>query len=217
MEDINCWQSKFTICQYSQKLLNKLNLLNSVSYYPVDIDEIIKALYYARKYHGTQIRKSGEPYYSHPIEVADMVSDYIFRTDIIVTSILHDTIEDTKLTKEMISYAFGGIVASQVDDLTRIKIDKKISAAQTLHTLFAENKEYILYIKLFDRLHNMRTIGSLPVSKIIKILDETLTHFIPFAQSLKMHNVAKELLQLCLQATLITQTKEETELILYPH
>jgi (p)ppGpp synthase/HD superfamily hydrolase len=67
MEDVNCWQSKFTPCQYSDKLLNKLSLLNKQVKYPVDISEITKAIYYARKDHGSQMRNSGELYYSHPI------------------------------------------------------------------------------------------------------------------------------------------------------
>ncbi|MDR0329298.1 MAG: HD domain-containing protein [Rickettsia sp.] len=99
---------------------------------PIDIDEVIKAIYYAKKYHGSQMRQSGEPYYSHPIEVAYMISDYLFRTDIIVTSILHDTIEDTTLTEKMIAYIFGEQVASQVEDLSRNKPHGKISSAEIM-------------------------------------------------------------------------------------
>ncbi|MCC8400129.1 MAG: HD domain-containing protein, partial [Rickettsia endosymbiont of Platyusa sonomae] len=114
MEDIGNWQAKFEYCEYSAKLLGKLSLLNKKVTDPVDINEIIKAIYYAKKYHGSQMRQSGEPYYSHPIEIAYMVAQYtaqeihqLFKTEMIVTSLLHDTIEDTTLTEEMIARIFG--------------------------------------------------------------------------------------------------------------
>ena len=93
----------------SDKLLNKLNLLNEQVKSPVNISEVTKAIYYARKYHGSQMRKSGELYYSHPIEVGYLFAEHIaikqpqyFKTDLIITALLHDTIEDTELTKDMI-------------------------------------------------------------------------------------------------------------------
>ena len=122
-------------CMYSNRLMNKLNVLNQKVHSKVDLVEIDKAIYYARKYHGTQMRQSGEPFYSHPLEVAYMISDYLFRTDIIVTSILHDCIEDTLLTKEMIVKEFGYKIANQVEDLTRVKNDKKISSAEIVKIL----------------------------------------------------------------------------------
>ena len=67
MEDINCWQSKFKLCEYSSKLLNLLSLSNNKVNQPVCITEVQKSIYYDRKYHGKQLRKSGEPYYSHPL------------------------------------------------------------------------------------------------------------------------------------------------------
>ena len=136
MEDINCWQSKYQSCEYSDRLMNKLYQMNQEVNRPIDLEEVRKGIYYAKKYHGSQMRQSGEPYYSHPLEVAYMVAEYTaskipsyFRTDIIVTSILHDTLEDTKLTEKMIAYIFGDKVASQVEALTRVKPHGKISSA----------------------------------------------------------------------------------------
>ena len=117
---------------------------------------------------GAQKRQSGEPYYSHPLEVAYMVAEHRFTTDVLVTSILHDTIEDTELTKEMIDYIFGFTIASQVEDLTRIKIDGKISVAEMVKSLWFQNKKDLLLIKYFDRLHNMRTINAKSPEKIQK-------------------------------------------------
>ena len=156
MEDLKNWQTKFKPCEYSAKLLNKLILLNEKVTHPVDIREIIKAIYYAKKYHGSQMRQSGAPYYSHPIEVSYMVAQYtaqevptLFKTEMIVTSLLHDTIEDTILTEEMIARIFGSQVASQVEALTRIKPYGKISSKETLDLLSQQNRFDVVFIKLF--------------------------------------------------------------------
>ena len=102
MEDINNWETKYVNCKYAERLVNKLSELNQQVTIPVNIYEIRKGIYYAKKYHGSQMRQSGDPYYSHPIEVAYMVAEYTavnmpkyYRTDMIITSLLHDTIEDT--------------------------------------------------------------------------------------------------------------------------
>lgn len=128
MKDLKNWQDKFELCIYAQKLLDKVTSLNNiVKTTAVDIEEVKKAIYYARKYHGTQMRQSGEPYYSHPIEVAYMLVEYAeehipqyFRTDMLVIALLHDTIEDTELTKETIGELFGKKISNQVMDLTSL-------------------------------------------------------------------------------------------------
>ncbi len=133
------------------------------------------------------MRQSGEPYYSHPIEVAYMTSDYLFRTDIIVTSILQDTIEDTELSKSMIASIFGEQVASQVMDLTRIKEDGcKISSAEIMKLLYQQKKYDTLIIKLFDRLHNIQTISAKSQEKAKKIIKETLQHFLVICEIVEM-------------------------------
>ena len=145
--------------------------------------------YYAKKYHGSQMRQSGEPYYSHPIEVAYLLAEYTaeydtkyFRTDLLVTAILHDTIEDTELTFEMIKITFGEIIACQVVDLTRIRKNKhKISSAEIANSLWLQKKYDILLIKLFDRLHNLQTIDAKSPEKIKKIVNETFNSFIIFS------------------------------------
>lgn len=209
MEEMEDWQTYFEMCIYAQKLLDKVIYLNSiVKVASVDILDVKKAIYYARKYHGSQIRQSGEPYYSHPIEVAYMVSDYLFRTDVIVTAILHDTLEDTELTKEQISQEFGWKVANQVMDLTRIKENGiKISAAETVDILYKEQKYDVLLIKLFDRLHNMQTISAKSPEKIRKIINETLNYFISLATFLELFNIEHKLIDLC--SILVTKDVKE--------
>lgn len=185
-------------CRYSKRLLTKIMLINKISENKVDLSKIKKAIYFAKKYHGGQKRETGEFYYSHPLEVAYMVSDYLFRTDIIVTSILHDCIEDTLLTKEMIIKEFGYKIANQVEDLTRIKNDKKISSAEIVNILYQQKKKELLLIKLCDRLHNIQTVGAKSPEKGWKTILETLQSFLTIATYLKVPIVTNQLRTHCL-------------------
>jgi (p)ppGpp synthase/HD superfamily hydrolase len=104
-------------CKYSIRLIEKLKSSDTKNI--LDFALINKAIYWARKYHGEQKRKSGEPYYSHPLEVAYMISEHKLKTDVIVASVLHDIIEDTEVTVKMIQGTFGERIAEMVDRLTR--------------------------------------------------------------------------------------------------
>ena len=115
----------------------------------IDEEKIKKAIDFAVKYHGTQQRESGDLYYHHPLEVAGIIAEMRLDTDSIVTAILHDTIEDTDLTQEMIAEIFNDSVASKVKDLTRIKFDRKITPGETVNALFLQHKKDLLHIKLF--------------------------------------------------------------------
>lgn len=199
MTSFNSLEVKLEPCIYSNKLLSKLTFLNKQNNNKFNLLEIKKAIFYAKKYHANQLRQTGEPYYSHPIEVAYLISDYIFRTDIIITSLLHDTLEDTKLTKSMISSIFGTSIANQVEDLTRIKEGRKISSSELVEKLWIQKKYDILLIKLFDRLHNMQTISGKSPDKGPKIVEETINDFIVLAAYLKVVDIEKEIAQLCYQ------------------
>lgn len=127
-----------------------------------------------------------------------MVSDYLFRTDILVTSILHDTIEDTDLTFEVIQTEFSPLVANQVVDLSRIKEGgNKISSAEMVKSLWLQKKYDLLLVKLFDRLHNIQTISVKSPEKIHQILEETISTFLVLAVYLNISNAEKEIIQLC--------------------
>ncbi|MCC8368811.1 HD domain-containing protein [Rickettsia endosymbiont of Ceutorhynchus obstrictus] len=212
MKKIEGYQTNFEICIYAKKLLDKVIYLNSVvKVPPVGVLEVKKAIYYAKKYHGSQMRQSGEPFYSHPIEVAYMISDYLFRTDILVTSILHDTIEDTELTKEKILQEFGENIANQVMDLTRIKENGiKISSAEMVEMLYKEKKHDVLLIKLFDRLHNIQTIGAKSPEKAKKIINETLISFIVLMPYLGISSLEKHFYRLCFNITHKNRLVENT-------
>lgn len=213
MGNANCWQSQFENCCYSNRLLDKLLLLNDKTQ-KIDIFKVKKAIYYAKKYHGVQKRDSGEPYYSHPIEVAYIFTNYtsrenikFFRTDMLVTCILHDTIEDTEITEKIIVDNFGKLVASQVQDLTRIKMGRKISSKEMVESLWIQGKYDILLIKLCDRIHNMQTIEIKSPEKIKKIIQETRCSFLPLAKYFGS-TIESELRQLCLKPSLLGDSKK---------
>lgn len=207
MNDIYCWETKFKPCYYSDRLLNKISCLNEkvTTKQRIDLLEIKKAIYYAKKYHSGQMRDSGEPYYTHPLEVAYILAEYAadedqkyFVTDLLVTSVLHDTIEDTKLTFALIKNIFSEIIANQVMDLTRIKEDgSKISSAKMLKLLWSQKKYGLLIIKLIDRLHNMQTIQAKSTEKIQKTANETFESFIAFTMYTQFKNLETLIYQFC--------------------
>ena len=165
----------------------------------LSINLINKAIYWARKYHGDQKRKSGEPYYSHPLEVAYMVSEYKLNTDVIVASILHDIIEDTEVTVEMIEGTFGQRIAEMVDRLTRDRPDgTKLTVEEIINSTYKNGDKEVLLIKLIDRLHNIQTIESMSAQKIEKIIAETLTNFIAGSMYLGLLEIEQQLTESCM-------------------
>jgi guanosine-3',5'-bis(diphosphate) 3'-pyrophosphohydrolase len=190
-------------CNYSIRLIEKLKSLDTQNV--LDFELITKAIYWARKYHGDQKRKSGEPYYSHPLEVAYMVSEYKLNTDVIVASILHDIIEDTEVNAKMIHNAFGHRTSEMVDRLTRDRLNRsKLSVQEIINNAYYKKDNEVLLIKLFDRLHNMQTIGSMSTEKTKKITDETLEKFITlsifFGERISgITKIEKTLTELCYQ------------------
>ncbi|SPR12704.1 guanosine polyphosphate pyrophosphohydrolase [Orientia tsutsugamushi] len=192
---------KTPVSDFSQILLNKLILINQHTQGYINLYEVTKAIKYAKKYHGQQKRDTGEPYYIHPLEVACAVAEYSFETDTIITAILHDTLEDTTLTKEKIAKVFGVKIAEQVFDLTRIRNNKKISSREMIKILRQQNKKDLLLIKLCDRLHNIQTVFIKSDEKRQKIIIETEQEFIPLARYLKLPKIADKLSGYCLLNT----------------
>ncbi|BDU59645.1 hypothetical protein FLA4_00550 [Candidatus Rickettsia kotlanii] len=141
------WEKKCEVYVYAKKLLDKLENLNTKVKNPIDIEEVKKGIYYARKYHGSQIRQSGDPYYSHPIEVMTMLAEFVaeavpklFTTIMLQAVLLHDIIEDIELTEEMINGIFGAEVAKYVEDLTRIKPYGKITTEESFNLLIKQKR-----------------------------------------------------------------------------
>ncbi|SPR11137.1 hydrolase [Orientia tsutsugamushi] len=133
----------------------------------------------------------------HPLEVALMVADYSFKTDTIITAILHDVIEDTTLTKEKIAMEFNDNIAEQVLALTRNRGGKKTSSMKMIKTLVNQDKVELLLIKLLDRLDNIKTIFIKPAKRRQEIILETQQEFIPLAEYLKLPEIAIELNKYC--------------------
>ncbi len=187
-----------TPCSYSIRLIDKLKSLDTKNL--LDFNLINKAISWARKYHGDQKRKSGEPYYSHPLEVAYMISEYKLKTDVIAASILHDIVEDTEVTVEMIQGTFGERIAEMVDRLTRDRPNgTKLSVEQVLNNAYQLKDKEVLIIKLFDRLHNIQTIGSMNIEKMERITNETLINFVLLSEYLELTSTGKKVQELCLE------------------
>ena len=184
-------------CKYSIRLIAKLKSLDTKNV--LDFNLINKAIYWAKKYHGNQKRKSGEPYYTHPLEVAYMISDHKLKTDVIVASILHDIIEDTEVTAKMIHNVFGQRIAEMVDRLTRDRPDgTKLTVEEIINSTYKNGDKEVLLIKLIDRLHNIQTIESMSTQKIEKIIAETLTNFIASSMYLGLLEIEQQLTESCM-------------------
>jgi (p)ppGpp synthase/HD superfamily hydrolase len=183
-------------CKYSIRLLEKLKTLDTQNV--LDFEVINKAIYWAKKYHGDQKRKSGEPFYSHPLEVAYVISEYKLKTEVIVASILHDIVEDTEVTAGMIQGTFGGRIAEMVDMLTRDRPDgSKLSVEQVLNNAYEREDYEVLLIKLGDRLHNIRTVEAKSREKIQKTFDQTIDFFITLAVFLEAPEIETQLFSIC--------------------
>jgi len=177
-----------TSCKYSIRLIEKLKLLDTNGV--LDFGLINKAIYFAKKYHDGQLRKSSEPFYSHPLEVAYMISDYNLKTDVIAASILHDVVEDTEVTINMILETFGQRVAEMVNRLTRDRPDgTKLSVKEIIRMAYKNGDKEVLLIKIFDRLHNLQNIHFLTADKQIKVAKETLNTVLLAATYLEDINI----------------------------
>lgn len=161
-----------------------------------------KALQLIRQYHAGVKRKSGEPFYLHPIAVAHILLDYTKDPDTILAALLHDTVEDTRLSLTQISLNFNEAVKNIVDGVTHLDSNLKkiqLSTHENIQQLLEARDKRVLYVKLADRLHNMRTIeGHSALGKQKKIAEETLQFFVPMAKRLGIKPIAEELQKLSL-------------------
>ena len=177
-------------------------LVERIKAYNPDLNEdlIVRAYSYAMKKHEKQKRASGDPFFSHPIEVAQILTNYRLDTASIVTALLHDTVEDTSATVDEISGLFGKEIGRLVDGvtkLTKIQIQNIESVqAENFRKLFLAMSEDIrvLLVKLIDRLHNMRTLSFIKdESKRKSIALETMEIYAPLSDRLGMLEVKTEL------------------------
>ena len=171
-----------------------------------DLRRVQEAYELGKKLHEGQKRRSGDPYFSHPIAVATMLAGLGADADTIVAALLHDTLEDTHMTLEIVEKTFGKVVGELVDGvtkLTRAEIGEKPSLDEQIETLrkifrLMQKDVRIMVIKLLDRLHNMQTIEFLPHEKQMVMAKETMEVYVKIADRLSMQDVRDELESLCL-------------------
>ncbi len=182
-------------------MMRQYELVERVTRYNPDADEALldRAYVYAMRAHGKQVRASGDPYFSHPLEVAAILTELKVDDATIVAALLHDTIEDTPATKEEIESLFGHQIAELVDGLTKLKrldlVSKQAVQAENLRKLFLAIAAdvRVLLVKLADRLHNMRTLHYVPPAKRQRIAEETLEIYAPLAGRMGMQDMRDEL------------------------
>ena len=182
-------------------MMRQYELVERVQRYDPQADEDLlnRAYVYAMKAHGTQTRASGEAYFSHPLEVAAILTDMKLDSATIAAALLHDTVEDTEATHGEIVDKFGFEIASLVDGLTKIKkldvVTKEATQAENLRKLLlAMAKDVrVLLVKLADRLHNMRTLHHVKPEKRQRIAQETMEIYAPLAGRMGMQLVREEM------------------------
>ena len=189
-------------------MMRQYELVERVKAYDPDACEttLNRAYVYATQKHGSQKRASGDPYFSHPIEVAGILTHYKLDCDTIITALLHDTIEDTDATPEEITKLFGTNILKMVDGVTKLTQIELKSAdskqAENFRKLLLAMSEDIrvLLVKLADRLHNMRTLHYIDKpEKRVRIAAETLEIYAPLAERIGMHDIKEELEDLAFQ------------------
>lgn len=183
----------------TEELLEKIK-----AYFPqADLSLVQKAYDISEKAHEGQIRRSGEPYISHPLSVAGILADLRLDLDTIITGLLHDTVEDTALTLEDIRREFGDSIAYLVDGVTKISqmnfrnsFEKQGENIRKMIVAMGKDVRVVL-VKLADRLHNMRTLNHMPYEKQARIAQETLEIYCPLAGRMGISSLKIELEDLC--------------------
>jgi RelA/SpoT family (p)ppGpp synthetase len=187
--------------QRKPQMMRQYELIDRVKHYnPKANEELLNRAYvYAMKAHGEQKRASGDPYFSHPLEVAAILTDLKLDDATIAAALLHDTIEDTAATRAEIDRVFGHDIGVLVEGLTKLKkldlVSKEAKQAENLRKLLLAIADdvRVLLVKLADRLHNMRTLAHMPPETRRRTAEETLDIYAPLAGRMGMHEMREEL------------------------
>jgi RelA/SpoT family (p)ppGpp synthetase len=183
------------------KLMRQVDLVDRVRRYNPNTDEALlnRAYVYAMKAHGEQKRASGDPYFSHPLQVAAILTDLKLDDATIAAALLHDTIEDTETTRAEIDELFGREIGVLVEGLTKLKkldlVTKEAKQAENLRKLLLAITAdvRVLLVKLADRLHNMRTLQYMRPEARLRVSQETIDIYAPLAGRMGMHEMREEL------------------------
>ena len=186
-------------------MIRQYELVERVRSYDPNTDEdaLNRAYVYAMKMHGSQVRASGDPYFSHPLEVAGILTGMKLDSASIVTALLHDVVEDTPARLDDIKKMFGDEIAQLVDGVTKLariqmpgeEVSKSTIQAENFRKLVLAMSQDIrvLLVKLADRLHNMRTLHYCAPDKRKRIARETLDIYAPLAERIGIHQIKDEL------------------------
>jgi guanosine-3',5'-bis(diphosphate) 3'-pyrophosphohydrolase len=182
-------------------MMRQFELVERVSAYNPQVDEELlnRAYVYAMQKHGSQTRASGDPYFSHPLEVAAILTDLKLDDSSIAVALLHDTIEDTGATRTEIEHLFGPSIGRLVEGVTKLQrlelVSRETQQAENLRKLLLAVADDIrvLIVKLADRLHNMRTIQYVSEDKRARIAEETMDIYAPLAGRMGMQAIRDEL------------------------
>ncbi|CAN7236049.1 GTP pyrophosphokinase rsh [Neorhizobium galegae bv. officinalis] len=185
-------------------MMRQYELVERVQKYKPEANEALlnKAYVYAMQKHGQQKRASGDPYISHPLEVAAILTDMHLDESTIAVALLHDTIEDTTATRAEIDELFGEDIGRLVEGLTKLKrldlVSKKAKQAENLRKLLLAISDdvRVLLVKLADRLHNMRTLEHMKAEQKARISEETMDIYAPLAGRMGMQDMRDELEEL---------------------
>ncbi|WP_227429245.1 RelA/SpoT family protein [Psychrobacter sp. I-STPA6b] len=181
----------------------RLNLLRAVAYLsPKEYQDVIDACQFGDIAHIKDKRKSGEPYITHPIAVAEILAGFHLDRDTIIAAILHDTVEDTEVTHEDLVTRYGEVVARLVDGVTKLKSskhNKQQNKSATFHKILTATLDdpRVLIVKLADRLHNMSTLDAVRPEKQKATAKETLQFYVPFARIMGLNDIADYIEVLC--------------------
>ncbi|MEA2992114.1 MAG: diphosphokinase / guanosine-3,5-bis(diphosphate) 3-diphosphatase [Alphaproteobacteria bacterium] len=182
-------------------MMRQYDLIDRVRRYNPNTNEALldRAYVYAMKAHGEQRRASGDPYFSHPLEVAAILTDLKLDDATIAAALLHDTIEDTETTRSEIDAKFGHDIGTLVEGLTKLKkldlVTKEAKQAENLRKLLLAIADdvRVLLVKRADRLHNMRTLEHMAPEARRRTAEETLDIYAPLAARMGMHEMREEL------------------------
>ena len=190
-----------SLLPYGRRSIGISQLVSKLEGYlpPEEVERIQDAYDFAFEAHQGQRRRSGEPYITHPVAVADLLADLRLDPQTLIAAILHDVIEDTPTLKEEINRRFGQEVADLVDGVSKLdqiqfKSREEAQAESFRKMLFAMVRDIrVIMVKLADRTHNMRTLGAMPPAKRRTVARETLDIYAPIAHRLGMHAIKIEL------------------------
>ncbi|MDQ1346615.1 MAG: diphosphokinase / guanosine-3,5-bis(diphosphate) 3-diphosphatase [Pseudomonadota bacterium] len=190
-----------SLLPYGRRSIGINQLIDKLEGYlpPEDVERIQAAYDFAFQAHEGQRRRSGQPYITHPVAVADLLADLRLDAQTLIAAILHDVMEDTPTVKDEITTRFGVEVAELVDGVSKLdqiqfKSRAEAQAESFRKMLLAMVRDIrVIMVKLADRTHNMRTLGAMPPAKRRAIARETLEIYAPIANRLGMHSIKVEL------------------------